>query len=204
MRDPYSPPSQSRIQIVGRSCDRCKKKIARKLDGVGCVACEKAYHRECLADPDRCANCGQSMSALEKAAEKAEAAAALQTMRRGRTLVWAAVLPFALLEVAALGLALGAGAMGPILITIARIILGVSLVGMSVKGSRGARRWLALAVCAGLVTSLFNVIDAKAMASFVWGGYVIQCGFALWVFTLSTAAQAYLDSNVARIGSPSR
>jgi hypothetical protein len=198
MHNPYAPPAakaltQARTQIVGRSCNACSKDIARKLDGVACVACDRAYHRQCLDDPDLCARCGQSMSALQEAAEEAEATAARETARLGRVLVWSAVLPYALFEVALLGLALTSGATGPLVISVVRGVFEVALVWMTLTGSQGARRLLAFFCGAGLLVSLFLLVDAKGPTSFVLGLNAIQAGFAFWVFTFSSASRAYLD-----------
>jgi hypothetical protein len=213
MHSPYrlpdvSPPAkasrQARTQIVGRRCDRCREKIIKTPDGVACIECERAYHHDCLADPDRCAKCGQSMSLLERAAREAEASVTRQTARQGRVLAWAAVLPFAFLEVTLLGFALSTGAMAPIVAVVVRVALEVLLVWTTFNGSLRARRLLAFFSGAGVVYSVVRLIDAKPPASLVAGGFIIECGFAFWVFAYATAARVYLDSNAPAVRPSSR
>lgn len=36
------------MQIVGRACEVCARKIPSELDGVGCVRCERFFHDACL------------------------------------------------------------------------------------------------------------------------------------------------------------
>jgi hypothetical protein len=136
------------------------------------------------------------MSALEDAAAEAEATATRETVRLGRILVWAAILPYALLEVILLSLALSNGVVMHIVATVVRVVLDVTVVWMTVNGSLGARRLLAFLCGAGFVVSLFMLVGANALMSLVLGATLIECGFALWVFRFSTAATLYLDSNV--------
>ena len=212
MHNPYrspdvSPPrvaTQARTQIVGGRCDQCREKIIKTPDGVACVECERVYHRDCLADPDRCAKCDQSMSLLERAAREAEASAARRTARRGRILVWAALLPFAFREVILLGFALSAGAMAPIVTVVVRLTLEVVLVSTAFNGSLRARRLLAFFSGAGVVYSVVRAIDARPPASLVALLFVIECGFAFWVFAHAAAVKVYLDSNAPVVRPPAR
>jgi hypothetical protein len=135
------------------------------------------------------------MSELEEAAAEVEATAMRGTLRLGRILVWAAILPYALLEIVVLALELSQAATLRAAATVVRVVLEVTLVWVTLGGSPGARRLLAFFCGAGLVGSFLLLLGANGLASVLLGLSAIECGFAFWVFGVSTAAKGYLDSN---------
>jgi hypothetical protein len=196
MHNPYAPPATAfngfaYVQVVGRSCDRCGKTVAREREGVACRECDLAYHRRCLLDQDVCPKCSQSMSALERAAADAEAIAMGETLYRGRILVWAAILPYALVEVVLIGLAVSRGLTASSLMIPVRVAIDGTLVWMTVNGSSGARRWIAFFCGVGVLVLLAMVVSRPNPLA---GLSLVECAFALWVFTVSADARAYLES----------
>lgn len=89
------------MQVVGRKCARCDKRLAWAGEGVGCLACDVIYHHSCLASrPDKdplagvCPECLQSFEATEREAEQVHLTAVdAQARRRSRwqTLAFLAV-----------------------------------------------------------------------------------------------------------------
>jgi hypothetical protein len=138
------------------------------------------------------------MSALERAAADGEATAMGETLRRGRILVWAAILPYALLEVVLVVLAVSRGLTASSLVIPARVAIDSAVVWMTVNGSRGARRWIGffcgvgVVLLLGMLVSQPNPLVALSM---------VECGFALWVFTVSADARAYLESKARAVAS---
>jgi hypothetical protein len=136
------------------------------------------------------------MSALERAAGEAEAAALRKMLRRGAILVWAAILPYAVLEVALLVLDVSRGLRSPVVP--ARVAIDAMVVWMVAHGSRGARRWIAFFSGVGLLFSLgMFAVRPSAQAALS----VAECGFALWVFTVSAEARAYLEARARVVAS---
>jgi hypothetical protein len=135
------------------------------------------------------------MSTLEERAREADAAASREMVRRGRILVWSAILPWALLEAALFALALSQALSMRTVSTIVRVALDVTLVWMTINGSPGARRLLAFFCGLGLVVSLAMLVDANALKAAFLGVTSVECAFALWVFTFSTAAREYIDAH---------
>ncbi len=105
--------------------------------------------------------------------------------------MWAAIVPYALLEVFLLGLAVSRGWTASSLAIPVRMALEGTLVWMTVNGSRGARRWIAFFTGVGVVVLLAMVVSRPNP---LVGLALAECAFALWVFTVSADARAYLES----------
>ena len=203
MQNPYAPPASSssassrplgtKLQVVGRSCATCDKRLATADDGVGCIACERTYHHRCLTEPDRCPKCGQSMSLLERTAAEAEASAERESVRRGRVLVWAALAPYALLEVVAICIELSHGG-SEVLGAVVRLAIEGALVWKTVTGHVAARRVLAFLFVAAFAVSLLFASGATGIKAVFLVGNLIASVFAFWVFAFSRNAKGYLDA----------
>jgi hypothetical protein len=174
----------------------CKKRIATAADGVGCVACEQAYHPRCLVAPETCPKCEQNMRALEAAAVEAEVRQRRRAALRGRTFVRCAVAPFALLEATLLGLALSRSDGTQVIGTIVRIGIEAMLVRKMLNGSLGARRFLGFCFCCGawLAAAVLLLVGASATTAPLLVLGVLLSGYAFWVLRFSADARVYLDS----------
>jgi hypothetical protein len=203
MRNPYAPPgsyaqgetARATTQVAGRACAVCAKRIATALDGVACVACNRAYHAQCLEDPDRCVACGQSMSALERVAAEAEAAADQAAWRRGRLLAWAVIVPCALVEASLLVRTIQGGETLAVIPSFVRAAIETFLVWRAFQGTRWAQNAVAFFFGLGAVLAAFEMASATrggriGLAAFAAGG-----AFGIWVFAFSRDARAYFEAS---------
>ena len=135
------------------------------------------------------------MSALDSASAEAEARAARLARRRGRTLVWAAILPLALVELLELSVALasGTGAISGVL----RVVLTVVVLWLTLNGNRHARRWFVFLCAVGFLFSLSMLVETHGVTRALVAVFLGQTAFAFWVFALSDDAKAYLDGRTA-------
>lgn len=139
------------------------------------------------------------MSALERAVAEAEVQAERDAVGRGHILVWAAILPYALLEVIILAVDLSSGSGMRVGTTAVRGVLEVGVLWMTLNGGRGARRWLAFFSALGFVAGVAIVVGLTTRsASLFTAGFVAMCAFAFWVFVFSADAKVYLDGRAVK------
>jgi hypothetical protein len=75
------------MQVVGRACESCGKRLAVSTEGAGCLKCDVVFHRKCLKRPDVCPHCKQSFDEQEELADREERNLIARQLERGRAFV---------------------------------------------------------------------------------------------------------------------
>jgi len=129
------------------------------------------------------------MSALERAAEDAEAEAAQRSIRRGRLLVLCALVPYILIRTT---LTIAAAATSPLPTTLASVAIEVALLWKVWRGSGDARRVLGLLCALSAALSALVLFDGPRNDTPILVASLASSGFAFCVFVFSEDARSFL------------
>lgn len=149
------------MQLVGRRCELCAKDILLDRRAVGCVACDRVFHRACLEDPKVCRACGQAFSATIARTQRHEA----ETRRRGALLASTALGSLPLVSVATLLHAAYSGHTELLPTGFVRLVITAALSWAVWRGARWARRLLQALIALGAIgfVGLAGAIVAGAL-----------------------------------------
>jgi hypothetical protein len=75
------------MQVVGRGCEACGKRLAVSSEGAGCLECDRVFHSKCLKRPDTCPRCERSFDEQEERADRRERDQIAEQLDQGQTFV---------------------------------------------------------------------------------------------------------------------
>jgi hypothetical protein len=179
------------MQVVGRGCEACGKRLAVSSEGAGCLECDRVFHRKCLNRPDICPRCGQSFDEQEERADRRERDKIAEQLDQGQAFVLLSIVLVLGVHILAAMSAMS-GDTGQFLQRLGSLVLTVGMLMALWQGRSWARTLMLLLLGIGVVLAF--VLGAGKGGFVAFGGAILGGAYAIvFVLLLLPATRVFLE-----------